>query len=458
MCRLIDNPERSTSKSNSSDSGLDNSGTQGGSITDDLSIGDYKLPELRMGVAKKTGSLAGQLGLGVCNLNADPPAVDNSTVLDSMVANGLIKRRAYSLWFNTAESDKGNIVFGGVDTEKFEGDLKWIPLVPEVPAWVALVGMSYTLGQVTVATTGMTHVKRQTDPNADEVASTATSTEETSATESSTASGTVDPSDALAEALKFDPMRVTFDARFYASWVPPTLFNPLAELFGAKQLRDSEFYVVPCSFDQEGSIGFQFGNLEDGPVIKMPFFELVFPIPDWTHPGSEGPTFDDDEKTAACGFGLSPHVIDGGEDMMILGQAFLRSAYIAFDHDDMSVGLASPRWNVTQSNIVEITGEGLGTAVSAASVSATASVAVDQLEPGKMGNMAGNATDLGKPSAAASTLKSGVGTASKPISTGSASSTTSSAAAAAAVVEQSNTQILLLALCGSIMLVAAMLL
>lgn len=410
-----------------------------------------------MGLAKKTDSLAGQLGLGTSNLDGDLEVVQNSTVLDSMVANGLIKRHAYSLWLNTVESDKGNIVFGGVDTEKFEGDLKWIPMTSQVPACVTLVGMSFTLGQVTIASTGMTNVKRQTDPNADEVVSTAASAEEPSATESSAASGTVDPSDALNDAFKFDPMLATFDTRGFVSMVPQIMFDPIAKLFGAKPYRDTQTYVVPCSFDQEGSIGFQFGNLEDGPVIKVPFSEFIYPFPDWTHPGSDGPTFEDDEKTAACGFGLTPNVIDGVEDMIIFGQAFLRSAYIAFDQDDMYVGLASARWNATESNIVEITGDGLGSVVSAASVSATASVAVGQLEPGKMGNMAANATDLGKPSVAASTLKSGVGTASKPTSTGSAPSTTSSAAAPA-VVEQSNVHVLLLALCGSIMLVAAMLL
>ena len=106
-----DDPEKSDSKSDFAGSGFDNSGTQGGYITDDLSIGDYKLPKFRMGVAKKTDSLAGQLGLGTSNLDEDPEVVQNSTVLDSMVANGLIKRHAYSLWLNAVESDKGNIVF-----------------------------------------------------------------------------------------------------------------------------------------------------------------------------------------------------------------------------------------------------------------------------------------------------------------------------------------------------------
>ncbi|GAB7322895.1 hypothetical protein MBLNU13_g05443t2 [Cladosporium sp. NU13] len=116
----IYDPEKSDSKSDSADSVFDNSGYQGGYITGDLSIGDYKLPKL----------------------HGDSKVVQNSTVLDSMVANGLVKRRAYSLWLNIVKSDKGNIVFGGVDTEKLEGDLKWIPMTSQVPAYVALVGMS----------------------------------------------------------------------------------------------------------------------------------------------------------------------------------------------------------------------------------------------------------------------------------------------------------------------------
>ena len=190
----------------------------------------------------------------------------------------------------------------------------------------------------------------------------------------------------------------------------------------------------------------------------MPFSELVFPIPDWLQPELGHIAFDEDGNTAACAFGLSP-LLDGNEDMMILGLSLLRSAYIAFDYDDMFVGLASARWNVTESNIVEITSDGLGDAVivSAASVTATASLAGNQLEPGKMGSLVGNATDLGKPSSAASTLKSGVGAVSKPTSTDSATLHSSSTAAAPAVIEQSGHGVVILALCGSIMLVAAML-
>ena len=319
--------------------------------------------------------------------------------------------------------------------------------------------MSHAFGQTTIATPSMTN---QTNPDAKESSSTATSTEEASATESPATSDTIDPSDALAEALDFGSTFAHFDTRAYVSMIPDSIFEPLAELFGATQIGDSQLYTVPCSFGKEGSIGFQFDNLEDGPVINVPFSELAFPILDWMQPSSRRFTFDE-EETAACGFGFTPL---GGEWMMVLGQTFLRSAYIVFDHDNKTVGLANARWGVTKSNIVEITEDGhLGLAVTdtAASASATTSVADNQ----PSSTLPVSATNAGQPSSATSALESGATTTSvttgedhesKPTSTDSGLSETSPASAGAgpAVTEQSTVHLALFVLCGSIFLVAAM--
>jgi len=451
-CYLIDDPAKSNTKSKASDDGPDRYGAQVDYITDDLSIEDCKLPQLRLGVAEQTVSLAGQLGLGTYNPNQDnASAMQNSTVLDAMVANGLINRHAYSLWLNTLESDKGNVVFGGVDTEKFEGDLKWINMSSTAPSpFASLVGMSFTLGEDTITSPGMT--KRQASSDAEDVTSRATQTDEASA------SDTTDPSDGLSEALDFGALLITFSTRNFVSMIPHSLFDLLAELFGAVQMGASGLYTVPCSSEEEGSIDFQFDNLEDGPVIKVPFSELAFPLPEWLQAGSDGINLEDGEKTATCGFGLSPLATEG---MMLLGQTFLRSAYIAFDHDDMTVGLANARWNVTDSNIVEMTSEGLGLAVtsSAASASAASSVANDKPESGETGTMTVSATSVVQTSPPGDGKTASTSSGGDRTFTQSAESNSSSAAAAApAVVGQSNAHFVLLVLCGSIMLVAAVLL
>lgn len=50
------------------------------------------------------------------------------TVLDNMKAAGVINRKAYSLYLNDLRSTKGAIIFGGVDTTKYTGDLVALPL------------------------------------------------------------------------------------------------------------------------------------------------------------------------------------------------------------------------------------------------------------------------------------------------------------------------------------------
>lgn len=425
---FTDNPDKSDSKSNSSDDGLDRPDAQGGYITDDLVIGDYKLPQFRMGLAKKATAFAGKMGLGT--VKNEDNFDQNSTILDAMVANGLIQRRTYSIWLNTVESDKGGIVFGGVDTAKFEGDLKWIDMT--APPFVALVGMSLTAGQISIASTGFN--KRQAD---------AVTEDEASATESADTSDDDDLEEALNEALNFDPIGVIFDSSAAVSSIDRLRFEAYADAFGASKTDDLILYIVPCSFDEEGSIGFKFGNLDDGPIIEVPFSEFMIPIPDWMQPESGPLTFDD--ETPACWFGLSP--LDSN-DTMILGQTFLRSAYVDFDLEAKTVGLASARWNATDSNIQETSGDGSAITVSAASVGATASMVQEQNQPGRI-----NATNVGKPSSAASALKSGFAS-----STDSSPSKTSSASAAAApsATEQSTIHLAMFVLCGSVFLIAAM--
>lgn len=50
-------------------------------------------------------------------------------VIDSMAQQGLIKSRAFSLDIRTIGSDRGSVVFGGIDTKKFSGKLEKRPII-----------------------------------------------------------------------------------------------------------------------------------------------------------------------------------------------------------------------------------------------------------------------------------------------------------------------------------------
>ena len=56
-----------------------------------------------------------------CNINFTTP-----TVPDALYTGGYIQSRSYSLYLDDVASKTGSILFGGVDTAKFTGDL--VPL------------------------------------------------------------------------------------------------------------------------------------------------------------------------------------------------------------------------------------------------------------------------------------------------------------------------------------------
>src|SRR5204863_7351288 len=45
-----------------------------------------------------------------------------------LVNQGLIQSNAFSLWLNDLDASTGSILFGGVNTEKFKGQLQKLPI------------------------------------------------------------------------------------------------------------------------------------------------------------------------------------------------------------------------------------------------------------------------------------------------------------------------------------------
>ena len=72
----------------------------------------------------------GVMGVGYATNEAPNPSPDRKypTVLDNMKTAGSINRRAYSLYLNDLQASKGAIIFGGVDSTKYTGDLVALPL------------------------------------------------------------------------------------------------------------------------------------------------------------------------------------------------------------------------------------------------------------------------------------------------------------------------------------------
>ena len=187
-------------------------------------------------------------------------------------------------------------MFGGVDTAKYHGELASVPVIP-------LYG---DYSEFIVALTGM-------------------SVDGTSLSSSLPAPFVLDSG----TTLSYLPYDLAFD-----------IYNEVDALYDS----DSECAYVECSTkDRNSYIDFTFS----GQTISVPFNELV--LPQNLTSDDQGTTFQD--GTPACIFGIAP----APSSWLLLGDTFLRSAYVVYDLENNEVSLAQTNFNASGQNIREIT-------------------------------------------------------------------------------------------------------
>ena len=242
-------------------------------------------------------------------------------VINVLKDQGYINQLAYSLWLNDLDSSTGSILFGGVDTAKYHGDLIALP--------VQLDGQTGSLTSFTVAWTGLSF----------------TSCGKTS---------DLSPSAATPAIL---------DSGTTDLLLPDDIAN---QVFNGLGVVTDETYgnVIKCSvLESAGTFSFSFGG-QGGPTVNVSLSELGFPI---TNQDGSAATFND--GSPACQLGID----SAGQDPILFGDAFLRSAYVVYDLENNSIGLAQTDFNATDSNIKAISSNGgiPGASTTASSVTVT---------------------------------------------------------------------------------------
>lgn len=101
----------------------DTSGATGDFITDNFGIGGVTIQNLIMGLATQTTTGSGLMGIGYDTLEAGFQNGDLSkpykSIIDTMVDQGLINTKSYSLYLDDLTAKTGSVIFGGADTQKF---------------------------------------------------------------------------------------------------------------------------------------------------------------------------------------------------------------------------------------------------------------------------------------------------------------------------------------------------
>lgn len=247
----------------------------------------------------------------------------------ALVDAGLIVTPAYSLWLDDLEASTGSILFGGIDTKKFTGDMQSVKVYPNSNS-----------GNVTSFTVAFTSLKAT----------------------SSSGSDLLTPSDFAEPAI--------LDSGTTLTLLPDDIAQMLFEDLGAVNEEQLGVVVVPCTLgDNSGKLEFGFGGAS-GPVIAVPVSELVLPL---TLPNGRTPKFENGDD--ACQLGIQP----AGDLPILFGDTFLRSAYVVYDLANNMIGLAQTDFNATGSNVVQFASMGAPIPSAAA---ATGQVGVSQTETG----------------------------------------------------------------------------
>ncbi|EFX02669.1 aspartic-type endopeptidase [Grosmannia clavigera kw1407] len=277
---------------------VDGSGASGDYVADTISFGDNAtLARLQFGIGYASSSSQGVLGIGYAANEvqvgrAGRQAYNNLPA--QLMADGQIASNAYSLWLNDLDANTGSILFGGVDTGQYVGQLQTLPVQKQAGDFseflVTLTGLQ--LGSATLA-------------------------------------------DDLA-------LAVLLDSGSSLTYLPDNTVETLYNRVGATYDSSEGAAYVECSLARSNtSLTFSFSGLH----IAVGMDELVLDL--FTTSGKR-PQFQNGQD--ACLFGVAP----AGSSTNVLGDTFLRSAYVVYDLSNNQISLAQTSFNATSTNVLEI--------------------------------------------------------------------------------------------------------
>ncbi|POR32849.1 Elongation factor G, mitochondrial [Tolypocladium paradoxum] len=290
----------------------DNSSSKGDYFGDRFQIGTASLDNLTMGLGLETSIPYGLIGVGYVN-NEASISTTRATYPNLPVAlehAGLIKTVAYSLWLNDLSASTGSILFGGIDTEKYVGQLTKLPVL-----------LNKRVNNDTAFAVSMYSLEAASPSGSD----------------------TLTSSDL--------PIPVVLDSGTSLTYLPQDMASQAWQEVGAVWDSDAQAPLLPCSFaNHAGHFSFVFTGPQ-GPRINVTMDELVLaltngPAPTFTSGPYRGKT--------VCEFGIQNQT----GPPFLLGDTFLRSAYVVYDLVNNEIGIAATDFNSTKSNVVPFASDG----------------------------------------------------------------------------------------------------
>ncbi|KAK4171077.1 aspartic peptidase domain-containing protein [Triangularia setosa] len=205
-----------------------------------------------------------------------------NNLVDELHAQGITQSKAFSIGLGGQYSEAGGvIIFGGVDTMKFSGKLHKFDNMPPQIEGSKEGPWRYWIQMKSVGVT---------TPNS------------------------------VMSTYEYSTMPALLDTGSTWSYLPQHIFDSLQDDFNATLSEDGSL-EVPCSMiAQPGTVDFTFGEL----TIQVPYSEFISQL-----------------EPEYCALGILPR--KGPYDRAVLGDSFLRSAYVVFDQTNQHLYMASYR-------------------------------------------------------------------------------------------------------------------
>ncbi|KAF5010650.1 hypothetical protein FDECE_3190 [Fusarium decemcellulare] len=298
---------------------LDTRRIRGDYFEDSINIDGKTIKKQQLGLASKSVRPTGIMGLGFsANVAADKPY---DTIIDNMVAQGLIDTAAFSLWLNDLGSDEGTILFGGLDKAKYVGKLATLPLLPEPGA----LGSNITSFSVAIEGLEVNTPDGQDDVNLDGL-----------------------ESDAIA----------ILDSGSTICLLPDDQVKDIFDAFDVLSVQNVAVPFVDCAYGDDKGDGISFDFKFKGKTISVPMKEMVINAFEGKQETFQDPRVSPLFKgwDSVCMFGISSAADYGvkTDSFALLGDTFLRSAYVVYDLANEQLGIAEANPGTNDSDIVEL--------------------------------------------------------------------------------------------------------
>ncbi|QBM89430.1 yapsin 1 [Metschnikowia aff. pulcherrima] len=281
--------------------------------SDNIVIGTTNVTDCNFAVANVSSSDCGIFGIGLIANEASVTNDLTSFVYENLPmrlkSSGDINKVMYSLYLDKADYLSGSVVFGGVNHAKYSGQLKTVPIVNIDPKHnVKPIEFHIVLNSVRL--------------------------------ESSSQNVTV-----------FDAsIAAVLDSGTSLTYLPDKIFKSLGKLLHG-DLGSEGFYRVSCRY-KTNTITAKFNF--SGAIINVPMSDLVLTL------GSQ----------CYLGVGLVSDLANSPVYTALLGDNFLRNAYVVYDLEDYEISLAQVKFSSIED--IETVSSAVPLAVQASYYSSTA--------------------------------------------------------------------------------------